>query len=95
MTDRLTDEEIAAGLAACEKATRGPWEVETLDGYITGHVRSTYHNYAGNAVSRRDSVTAPDSMTAKDAKFIALARTLLPRALAELSEMRANAEKAR
>ena len=55
--------------------TPGPWEVETLDGYITGHVISPNKNWAGNSApqTRRDSITGVDSMTAADARLIAAA----------------------
>jgi hypothetical protein len=58
-----------------EAGTKGPWKVETIPSdmggeYITGHITAEAHNYAGNSVSRRDSVMAPDSMTAKDAYLV-------------------------
>lgn len=61
--------------------TPGPWIVETQPSdaggeYITGHVISPRHTYAGNKVSRRDSITDPNSMTRADAHLIAAAPDL-------------------
>ncbi len=57
--------------------TPGPWKVEEVDGYITGHITAEAHTYCGNTVGRKDSVTAPDSMTRADAYLIAAAPDLL------------------
>ena len=64
------------------KHTPGPWTVEiqrsdTVEsGYITGHITSPLHTYCGNTKERRDSITAPGSMTWSDAHLIAAAPDL-------------------
>jgi hypothetical protein len=62
--------------------TPGPWTVETQPSdsggsYITGHITSPRHTYAGNRVSRRDSITDPNTMTRNDAYLIAAAPDML------------------
>lgn len=63
-----------------EKHTPGPWTVETQPSdsggtYITGHVTSPLHTYAGNRArfTRPESITSPDTMTKADAHLIAAA----------------------
>lgn len=90
----LSDAQLAAIRERAEAATPEPWAVEWYDGYITGHVTSPHHDYCGNLVQRRDSVTAEPSMTAKDAAFIAAARTDIPALLAEVTRLRAGAKRA-
>ncbi len=75
--------------ALCDAATPEPWESEERDGYITGHVTSKKHEYCGNTVARKDSVTDPSSMTADDSIFIAKSRTLLPAANRTIIALRA------
>lgn len=53
-------EDLRAPSAA---ATQGDWELEIADCYITGHIISPNHTYCGNKIARKDSITAPDSMT--------------------------------
>ncbi len=77
---------LAAIKNLADAATPAPWIVETIGEdappfdhqYISGHITAAAHNSAGNSASRRDSVCAPDSMTALDAEFVAAARTELP-----------------
>lgn len=64
------------GLGA--KATPGPWQVEYADGYITGHITSPQHSYAGNTASRTDSIFDENSLTADDAEFVIALRNALP-----------------
>ena len=90
----MTAEDRVRLAALCAAATPEPWRHETqesdsFDGaYSSGHVTAAAHDYAGNTVSRRDSVTAPDSMTFADGEFIAAARTALPALLAEVTAAR-------
>lgn len=63
-----------------QRATAGPWVVEEQESdhggfYITGHITATAHHYAGNKISRTDSVNDPNSLTRHDAEFIAHARS--------------------
>lgn len=57
-----------------QKPTPGPWTVETIPSdsgghYITGHITSPLHTYAGNTSprTRPESITSPDTMTKADA----------------------------
>jgi hypothetical protein len=67
--DKLTE--------AAKKATPGPWMIETQQSdfggeYITGHITSPHHNYAGNRVERTDSIMSPGTMTLDDAEYLVL-----------------------
>ncbi len=68
--------------------TPGPWTVEVNGGYITGHIISEKHTYAGNTVSRKDSICDPNSMTYCDAHLIATAPDLLDFAIAYQNKIR-------
>lgn len=79
----MTDSDIKAGLALCEAATAGPWEVERRDEdaqYVA--------NMGQRVIMKRDrdgfwlEQTGP--VAPGDAAFIAAARTLLPEALRAL-----------
>lgn len=56
--------------------TQGKWNIETIpsDGggdYITGNITSPLHTYRGNSSSRGDVVCGGDTVTNRDAAFIA------------------------
>lgn len=82
---RLTDVEIESALAVCKKATPGPWI-------------SVDEDWDGDGYQEPVLVTENDKQIAEvrvglkgtvaNQEFIALARTLLPRALEELREAR-------
>lgn len=76
------------------KATKGPWRVGYNDKYITGHILSDHHKYAGNAVSDPESVCSAETLTADDAEFISHARSDIPFLLAEVERLRAALEAA-
>lgn len=63
------DQEIQRLIELSGKATQGEWIVEENDGYITGHIVSDKHTYAGNTASRTDSIFNENSMTTTDAAF--------------------------
>ena len=69
-------------------ATKGPWVAEEADGYITGYVYSKHHDYHHPRV-RNGLVTDPTTMTNKDARFIAEARTDVPNLITEVRRLRA------
>jgi len=71
----LTDEEIREALQVCEQATPGPW--------VTHKGRL----YEWRIVSDGEAIV--DAEEEQDARFIALARDLLPRVLAEVQAQRA------
>lgn len=52
------------------KATQGPFVLQHRDGYITGHILSDRHTYAGNAVSNPKSVCDENTMTREDGEYI-------------------------
>lgn len=87
MTVPSTPDPLAAIRERAEKACPGPWSVEDRDGYITGHITAKEHTYCGNKRERRDSVTAPASMTHADAAFIAAARSDVPFLLGEVDRL--------
>ena len=60
--------------------TPGPWIVEELDGYITGHVISPNKTNPSPGVRKPLSITDPSNMCAADAELIAAA----PETAAEL-----------
>ena len=86
MTEKIVSERQTRSLSRshlrqlAERATPGPWKHETHEGgnfgereYTAGHVTSLHHNYAGNRVSRRDSITSENSMLFADGEYIAAA----------------------
>ena len=72
----LTAAEIEAGEKLCEGATPGPWDAGRCS---VGYVDGLWEWFSGDN-PRRD--------ISADAALIASARTLLPRALADLKELR-------
>lgn len=92
MSTDWTAERIAESRRICNAATAGPWIHDVMDeidgGYSNGQVISPNHDYAGNEVSPRNSVTNPNCMTFGDGEFIAHARTALPDALDEIERLR-------
>lgn len=64
--------------AICDKATPGPWEVESQDGYSFADVECDTHCVA----------TCWVDAEAPNAEFIALSRTSLPEAISEIEQLR-------
>lgn len=84
MADKLTLAKIDAGLKVCEEATAGRWEYDAAEvRALEGHFP-----FGEIIVDANDGVLHED-----DGNFIALARTLLPRALAELRERAVDTER--
>ena len=76
-------------VALTENVTQGPWwqlkHPSDMGGmYSSGHVVSAHHDYAGNFKARKDSITAPDSMTFSDGAFIAACDPEVVKALCEV-----------
>ena len=85
----LTVDEIKAGEKLCDAATPAPWLYrEVLSGSEVWRHAVTFENLAG----RQDDVyfatncDGTGDADERDARFIAAARTLLPRALADARE---------
>lgn len=89
----MTDDEIKAGLALCEAATAGPWQ---LDGRtVWTPTDDGNHNRFWAAVSGIAPRDVPVAELDATAAFIAAARTLLPEALRALQEERVVSERRR
>lgn len=85
MTNQLSDR-LAAELAACERATEGPWEVhveryssEVCDYYHGAHIPGVAEMH----ITQHEGEYPPFE-DIEDAEFIATARTALPTALRAL-----------
>lgn len=80
----LTDAEIAEALEACAKATPGPWEAHfTTHGDPSVCIPGFWKTHQIAKVW-----TSPDDYGKADAEFIALARSLLPRAAVSAAALR-------
>lgn len=100
MTTPLSDAEISEALRLDAAATKGPWTAENIN-ESTG----PYFKYVGNDVAYLDGweVRGPDTLgnhelsafTEADGIFIARARDLLPRAVAEVVSLRSELAAAR
>jgi len=76
----MSEIDLAAIKARCDRATDGPWNVRELP-----------LDYA--EVSDRDSNTVADAWHINDAYFIANARTDVPALVAEVERLRAEVER--
>ena len=89
MSDRLTDDDLAAIKARVGAATRKGWVVEEIP--ETGECRIT----SPVGVTRDIKVVAPGGLTFNNADFIAHARTDLPEAIRIIREQDAEIERLR
>lgn len=85
MTTQYDPTEVSRLLELRRRATPGPWVVEKQGSddwngteYITGHITAEAHTYAVNEsrLTKKNSVTSEDTMTADDAEFIAAAHPI-------------------
>ena len=79
----LTDAELAAAKKACEEVSAEPWRCE---------IRMAPKSWTDEMVHYAQVTPISGSMLPADGRFIALSRTLLPRALTELKRLRAERE---
>lgn len=80
----MTDEELAAIEARCQRASPGPWTsmVEGRD-----HTSGSSFIMVGEGAARRDDIELTGATT-DDHDFIAQARQDIPRLLAEIRRLR-------
>lgn len=94
MTAPLTDKELAEARALEQAATPGPWESAGPWPHVTVYVAQEGDADAICAVWNATNLGAPPPGEAQaDAKFIAATRTLVPRLLATVDHLRAEADK--
>lgn len=88
MTDPITDDELTAWKAMCEATTLGPWYAVKVCNWW--HILCGPHYYDKNMLDEEEIHEAENN-----AEFAIVAHTAMPRLIAELLRVRAQAERLR
>lgn len=89
MTERLSDEELAAIRTRVKAASPGPWEAQEAFGGTFGRVRNDFGSLLGKTPRIFDGGGNPTIRRVEDAEFMAHARTDVPKLLDEIAALKA------